>query len=212
MARIVRLAEGNENLALEEAVKALQEGKMIAYPTETSYGIGADALNEKAVEKVHEAKQQPKDKPISVIVADEKQAEKVAELDENARKLIHNFMPGPLTIVCRKGENVPDTLSRGSIAFRISGNKFARRLAEKFGGAITATSANLHGEPAIYSAKELKEKLGNKLDLIVDAGRLPHREASTIYNIINKRVIRRGAVSEEKILKVMRESRQCMET
>jgi len=200
LAAVVRLEKGNEEKAIEEAVKVLQKGGIIVYPTETCYGLGADALNEKAVEKVHLAKRQPREKPISVIAGNEKQAGEIAELDENARKLIHNFMPGPLTLVCEKKEVIPEVLTKDAIAFRIPGNEFARELAEKFGHAITATSANIHGEPAIYSAKEAEQKLGRSVDLIVDAGELPKREASTIYDLINKRIIREGPISEGQIV------------
>ena len=85
--------------ALEKAIKVLKSGGLVVYPTETSYGIGADALNPKVVERVHAAKKQPKEKSISVIVASERQADEIAEIDENARKLIREFMTGPLTLV-----------------------------------------------------------------------------------------------------------------
>ena len=198
MARVLK-----QEKALEEAVKVLKQGGVIIYPTETSYGVGADALNPEAIAKVHEAKQQPHDKPISVIVADEKQAEEIAEIGEKERKLIHNFMPGPLTLIAKKHNIVPKQLTSNGIAFRISSNEFARALASKFGHAITATSANLHGQPAVYSAKKTIEVFGKKVDLVVDAGELPRREPSTIYNLINKKIIREGPVSKEEILKAI---------
>lgn len=202
MAKIVKLSEGKEK-AIEKALEVLASGGIIVYPTETSYGVGADALNAEAVGKVHETKRQPKDKPISVIVANEKQAEEVAEIGKKERELIHNFMPGPLTLICRQKEIVPKNLTTTGIAFRIPGNEFAKELAEKFGKAITATSANLHGMPAIYSGKEAIEVFGNIVDLIVDAGELPKREASTIYCLINNVMFREGKISKQELEKVL---------
>ncbi len=199
MAEIVKIEQ-----AIEPALRILEQGGIVVYPTETSYGIGANALNAEAVEKVRLAKEQPSDKPISVIVAGEKQAEQVAELDQKARKLIHNFMPGPLTLICKQREIVPKNLASNGIAFRISSNPFALELAEKFGKPITATSANLHGHPAIYSAKEAIGVFSQRVDLIVDAGDLPRKEASTIYDIVNEKILRKGQIKREEILEALK--------
>jgi L-threonylcarbamoyladenylate synthase len=198
MAEIVKIEQ-----AMAPALKVLKEGGIIVYPTETSYGIGADALNSNAVEKVHLAKKQPNNKPISVIVASEEQAEQVAELNENARRLIHNFMPGPLTIISKKRETVPENLSSDTIAFRISSSPFAHELCEKFGKPITATSANLHNQPAIYSVKQAIEVFENRVDLIVDAGDLKQNAASTIYDSVNEKILREGQIKQEEILKAL---------
>ena len=200
MAKIVKIGQ-----AIAPALEVLRQGGIIVYPTETSYGIGADALNHNAVEKVHLAKGQPNDKPISVIVASEEQAEQVAELDEKARGLIHNFMPGPLTLICKKREIVPKNLSSDTVAFRISSNSFARELCEKFGKPITATSANLHNQPAIYSAKKAIEVFDSRVDLIVDAGDLQQNAASTIYDVATSTIMRRGTTPEDIIKKVLEE-------
>ncbi|MDP6670789.1 MAG: L-threonylcarbamoyladenylate synthase [archaeon] len=199
MAKIVKIEQ-----AIEPALQVLKEGGVIVYPTETSYGIGVDALSSNAVEKVHLAKKQPGSKPISVIVANEKQAEQVAELNENARRLIHNFMPGPLTLICKKREIAPKNLSSTGIAFRISSSPFAHELVEKFGRAITATSANLHNQPAIYSAKEAIEVFGDSVDLIVDADNLPKNEASTIYDSVNDKILREGQIKQGEILEALK--------
>lgn len=202
MATVIKLTKENSGKVLEKAAGILANGGLVVYPTETSYGIGADALNSEAVARVHEAKGQDKSKPISVIVGNAEQAEEVAEINDKALKLIHKFMPGPLTLVCRKKENVPEILSKDTVALRISANDFARALAEKF-GAITATSANLHGEEAIYSGKKTVEVFGEKVDLIVDAGELPKNKASTIYDVLNGKVLREGPVSGGEIGKVL---------
>ncbi len=201
MAETIKLA-GNKKTAIEKAVETLGKGGVIIFPTETSYGIGADALNKKAVEKVHKAKKQPNSKPISVIVADLKQAEKIAELSGEAKILAKKFFPGPLTIIAPE-KNVPKNLAKNGIAFRVPGNKFARELCSAFGKPITATSANLHGEPAIFDSKELIEKFLGKVDLIIGAGTLPKKTASTIYCTINHKILREGKITKKQIEKAL---------
>jgi L-threonylcarbamoyladenylate synthase len=199
----VKLGEASEKETIKEAVGVLLKGGVVVYPTETSYAIGADALNAGAVERVHEAKKQPKSKPVSVIVASEEQAEEIAQIEADTRRLIHNFMPGPLTLLCPKKRIVPQILSREGIAFRIPANRFARALAKELGRAITATSANIHGREALFSAKEAEQRLGKKVDLIVDAGQLPKREASTIFSVMHNKLLRKGPIKREQIEKVL---------
>ena len=188
---------------IERIVQVLKNGGIIVYPTETSYGIGADALNKKAVLKVHKVKMQSTSKPISIIVPSIEVAKKIGKMDNDAEKLVKKFMPGPLTLVVEKQKNVPSVLSKKTIAFRISSNKTANAIAKKFNGAITATSANLHGEGPIYSFKKALRIFDGKVDLIVDAGNLPKSRASTIYDIANRKLVRKGNVSEKDILKVI---------
>jgi len=187
------------------AASLLREGKIIAYPTETSYGIGANALDEKAVKRVHEVKGQGFGKPISVIVPSLDAAKKIGKIGKDAEKLVNEFMPGPLTLVVDKKENVPDALSEGGIAFRISSNPVANGIARIFKGAITATSANLTGEEPIFSGEEAAEKLGGKVDLIVDCGSLEKKEASTIFDMRTGKVLREGPVKGKEIMRVLGE-------
>jgi len=200
VAKIVKVEDEN---AISDAVRVLKNGGIIIYPTETSYGVGADALNEEAVEKVHKAKEQPHDKPISVIVAGEKQAEQVAYLNERSRELVHKFMPGPLTLISRHKEIVPANITTNGIAFRISSNEFASKLARSFGHAITATSANIHGKPAIYSAEEAIRVFGEKVNLIVDAGNMDKKPASTIYCTFSNILLRGGEIPKQELEKVL---------
>lgn len=197
--------------AIEKAIIVLEKKGTIIFPTETSYGIGADALDKKAVAKVHEAKQQSQSKPISVIVSDLEQAEKIAELNAEARILAKKFFPEPLTLIAKQKSTVPKNLSRKKIALRIPSNKFARELCKKFGKPITATSANIHEEPAIYSGKKAIEKFFGKVDLIIDAGRLPKRKASAIYDTIGHKIIREGKISEKQIKKELERRKKCRE-
>jgi len=199
---IIKLGKKNPAQALREAVQVLEKGGIIIFPTETSYGVGADALNQNAVEKVHEAKKQPHGKPISVVVADLKQAEQIADINEEAKALAKRFFPGPLTIIAPE-KNVPKNLTQNGIAFRVSSNKFAGELCRVFGKPITATSANIHGQEPIFSGKTAIEKFSGTADLIIDAGKLPQKKASTIYCTINHKILREGKITKKQIEKAL---------
>jgi len=199
MALVLRINEKNYYSVISEAVDFLKKGKIIIYPTETSYGLGADASNRKAIEKIHIIKEQPKNKPIPIIVPTLRIAKKFGKISKEGEKLIGKFMPGPLTLIVEKKESVPEELSGKGMAFRISSNKIANDLCKKLGNAITATSANIHSEEPIYLGKGAIEKFVNKVDLIIDAGTLPKRKASTLYDVKSRKVLREGPVKEKEI-------------
>ena len=200
--RIIKVKETSLEEIASIAADYLKKGKLIIYPTETCYGLGADALNKEAVKKVHDTKRQSYEKPISVIVPDVEVAAKFGELDEKTKRLVKKFMPGPLTLIVKKIKEIPDLLSKETIAFRISSNEIANMIAKEFDSGITATSANLHGEKEIYDSCEVIEKFNGKVDLIIDAGTLEENKPSTIYDAVNKKIIREGRIKEEEIEKV----------
>lgn len=183
---------------IEKARKIIEDGGLIISPTETAYGIAADALNPDAVEKVFEAKQRSREKGLTVIVDSMEQAERYAELTDDERKLVEAFMPGPLTLVCEKNEEVPDVLNE-KFVFRVSSGEVARKLAED--GPITATSANISGEKTSYRVEDISEELRQKVDYIIDAGELEPSGTSTVAEVNNGEVVihRRGPVSREDI-------------
>ncbi len=205
MAIIKQLIGGNERAIIEKAARIMKQGGVIIFPTESSYGLGADGTNENAIKKLVAIKQQPEEKNISVIVSDLKQAKQFGIINEEAEKLVQRFMPGPLTLIVPKRQSVPGALSEKTIAFRISSNKTARELCKVLGNAITATSANLHGRPNIYSGKEVIKQFNNRVHMIIDAGELPRNQPSTIYDVENKRVLRHGPVSEQEIKQALGE-------
>ncbi|MEW5956032.1 MAG: L-threonylcarbamoyladenylate synthase [Candidatus Micrarchaeota archaeon] len=194
--------------AVGKALAVLRGGGVIAYPTETCYGLGADATSESAVKKVFEAKNRPAGKPFVVIVADEKTAGEYFELDAVARRLMQTFMPGPLTLVvpARRGLLAKNVLKNGCAAFRIPSHSFALSLAQAFGKPVVSTSANLSGEPPSYSAKRVAKEFGGKTSLLVDAGGLPRRKPSTIVDLTGRTpvLLRRGpnAARVRRFLKV----------
>lgn len=183
--------------AIKKAIHVLKNGGVIIYPTETAYGLGVDATNVKAVKKIFEIKKRPLEKKISVIVSSLDMAKRYLRFDKSkivekrVSLLVNKFMPGPLTLVVGKN------------AFRITANKIALSLVRKFGKPITATSANISGKPAIYEINGIKKTFEDKVDLIMDAGNLPRRRLTTVFNVDKMKILRRGEISEKDILKVI---------
>lgn len=190
---------------VSEAVKELKHGRAIVFPTETSYAIGADATSKKAVKKIVAIKQQPKAKEISVIASSLNQIKKYSKITKETKKLAEKFFPRPLTLVVPKKKNSLNWLGKKTLAFRISSNRIAFEICRKLGRPITATSANIHGSPAIYSGKKAIREFAGKVSLIIDAGRLKKKKASTLFDVQNKTVLREGEIKEKEIARVLME-------
>jgi len=189
---------------LKKAKKVIENGGIVIYPTETAYGIAADATNEEAIEKVYQAKNRPKEKGITTIVKNLEQAKKYGNISEKEEKIIEEFMPGPLTLITSKKESstLPDNLNKDFV-FRISSSKTARELASKT--PITATSANISGKNTSYSIESISDKLKNKVDYIIDEGVLDPQPTSTIARIENKniKIYREGPIAKKELEKVL---------
>ncbi len=192
---------------MDEIVATLKAGELVVYPTDTLYGVGADPFNENSVKKVYIAKNRPFDMPLSIAVSNEKMMESVAVLNDNARKLIRNFLPGPLTIMLTKKPNLPDILTSGSnqIGIRIPDHPFAIRLIDKF-GPITSTSANLHSHPDPVEASVAQKDLKGHIGICVDCGKTKFAEPSTIIDVSEGlvEIIRKGVISQEQIENALR--------
>lgn len=193
---------GSIEKQIEEAKKIIEEGGIVVFPTETAYGIAADATSRVAVEKVYEAKKRPRSKGLTAIVDSLKTAEKYAELSNRERKVIEKFMPGPLTLVGEKKSSVPDNLNE-DFAFRISSGEVADRLSEV--GPITATSANVSGQDTSYSIEDISDELLDKVDYVIDAGELNEGPTSTIAAIREDdvKVFREGPIKKKELEKVL---------
>lgn len=183
---------------IEEAKQIIEDGGVVVFPTETAYGLAADVLNPDAVEKVYEAKQRPRSKGLTAIVDSRETAERYAELSEREKKVVEEFMPGPITLVSEKKDDVPDNLNQ-DFAFRVSSGDVASQLAEV--GPITATSANVSGESTSYSVESISEELLEKVDGVVDRGELSDGPTSTIVEISDGDIIihREGPISKDEI-------------
>lgn len=188
---------------VEEAKEVLGNGGIVIFPTETAYGIAADATNPEAVEKVYELKERPREKGLTTIASSLSQVEEYAELSENEKEIVENFMPGPLTLVAEKKSHVPDGLNENFV-FRISSSEIARTLAEDF--PITATSANISGQETSYSVEDIDPGLRQRADYIIDVGELEHSPTSTIAEVNNSHLVihRRGPITREQLKDVLK--------
>jgi len=178
----------------------LKKGGLVIYPTETCYGLGADATNLKAVKKIIRVKGRKSSKFIPIIISDMKMAERYIVLNNDIKKLMRKFMPGPLTLVAKKKRMKTKTLLGG---FRIPSNKLALGLVKKFGKPVTATSANISDNKPIYKIKEIKRVFLGRVDLIIDAGSLPRKRPSTVFDVSGRKIIRKGRISKKDVLKII---------
>jgi L-threonylcarbamoyladenylate synthase len=193
---------------LVEAVRVLCEGGVVAFPTETFYGLGADARNETAVEKIFRIKGRNFRNPLSVIVANDRDViPLVEEIPAAAKILMQTFWPGPLTLVFRASSSVLPrlTANTGKIGIRVSSHPLARLLAGGLGGPLTATSANLSGGPECSSADAVIRALGELSGSVIDGGEIPGGAGSTILDvtIFPPRILREGAISGDFILNAL---------
>jgi len=190
-----------EKIFLEIAADIIKDGGVVIYPTDTAYGIGADILNKKAVDKLNLAKSRHPEKQYTAIVSDIKMAEKFCVIGDSEKRLIKKFMPGPLTLVLSKKDIVPDFIQKTDFAFRIPDCEIAREICSISGAAITASSANISGEETPYSVDEINSILKENVDLILDAGKLEKKKTSTICRVDEGKVLilRAGAIAEKDI-------------
>src|SRR3990172_13353259 len=182
-----------------------KKGGIIAYPTETFYGLGVDPFNETAVKKLFNLKGREADKPISILVKDKKMLAEVAEeIPLSAEKLIKKFWPGPLTIILKAKKSIPITLraGTGTIAVRISSNTITQKLLEAIDSPITTTSANPSGKKSPVTASEVMNYFKNKVDLILDGGVLSGKLGSTIVDVTegDLKIIRAGEIPIERVV------------
>lgn len=194
----------DRKLEILAAAAALQRGEVIVYPTETLYGLGADALNVAAVEKVLQLKGRDPNNPIPVLVADRTMLNSlVAEVPALAEKLIARFWPGPLTIVFAARKDIPRPLLNraGGIGVRISNQPIAVQLVKSLGRPITATSANPSGKPPARTVDEAKKYFAARIESYINGGELASRTGSTVVEIIANRIriIREGEITREQL-------------
>lgn len=175
---------------LDRAVSVLMHDGIVIYPTETVYGLGADAFSDNAILKVYEAKKRPLAQPLSIAVAGFDMLSAVAIVEPAMEAFLEKFLPGPVTVVLRAKHSVPRMLTGGTgmIGIRIPAHETALQLIERFDSPITATSANLHGarEPAAPDECTVPR------DLFIDGGRLPGTP-STVIDLTTMAILRRGA-------------------
>ncbi|HEX6173354.1 MAG TPA: L-threonylcarbamoyladenylate synthase [Candidatus Binatia bacterium] len=189
---------------LSQAIASLERGDVVVFPTETVYGLGADALNPAAVEKVFKLKGRNPDTPIPIIVADQAMLKDlVEEIPSIARKLMERFWPGPLTLVLPAVPGTPKQLLNrtGGIGVRISSQPIATQLARDLRRPLTATSANPSGQPAASTIEQAQNYFAGEIEIFLDGGKLPSKSGSSVVEVSDERIkiIREGEISIESL-------------
>ncbi len=185
------------------AASVINNGGTILYPTETLYGLGADALSEVSVRRVFDVKGRPYGNPIPILVKDIEMFDRMAILSDEASKLIDRFLPGALTLILNQRVRFPEliTAGTGTVAVRISSHPFVKRLFEYLSQPLTATSANISGMDNLYDIKDIIDAFRSRVDLIIDSGSLPPSKGSTVVDLTKTppSIIREGDISTELI-------------
>lgn len=197
-----------EQSRIEIAAQVLRKGGTVAFPTETVYGLGADALDPKAVAKIFMAKGRPSDNPLIVHISDIRQVDRlVKNIPERAIKLMELFWPGPLTIVFKKADIIPDIISAGldTVAIRFPSHPVAQALIQAAGIPIAAPSANTSGKPSPTVAQHVINDLLGKIDMIIEGGPARVGLESTVVDLTEETpaLLRPGGVTYEQLKKIM---------
>jgi L-threonylcarbamoyladenylate synthase len=201
---LIKLTQENYHDVLNEAVNVLVAGGIIAYPTETLYGLGAKYDVEQALERIFMLKNRPEEKALTLITGESAQLSLIVEfIPPIAQELMNSYWPGPLTLVFKAKKGIPRSIVlNNTVAVRIPGDSFALRLARAVSFPFTATSANISNMPAAQDARTVVSYFGDKLDLIIDGGKTLGEPPSTIVDVTGEdaKVIREGAVKIERFL------------
>lgn len=191
--------------AIPEALKVLQSGGLVAFPTDTVYGLGALAFNGKAIEQIYIAKGRPETKAIPILLADPDDLAKVCvEPNPLVVKLASRFWPGPMTLIVPKHPDLPDAVSSTpTVGVRVPDHTVARMLLH-YAGPMAVTSANLSGQTSPVTAQEVLDQLDGRIDLILDGGQTPGGIPSTVVDCSGDEpvILREGPITMEHILKI----------
>lgn len=192
--------------AIAQALRMLQTGGLVAFPTDTVYGIGALAFDGNAVESIYAAKERPMEKSIPVLLGDAADLEKVAmDIPDSARRLSDRFWPGPLTIIVPRRPELPEAISStATVGVRVPDHEFARALLQA-AGPLAVTSANVSGAQSPLTAQEVYEQLGGRIALILDGGRTPGGVPSTLVDCTSAelKVLREGPLALERLMSAL---------
>lgn len=209
MTRIIKINTlSPEPSRINEAAEIIKKGGTVAFPTETVYGLGADALNPDAIKKVFKAKGRPSDNPLIVHISDMEALKLIAmRPSKTALSLMDAFWPGPLTVILKKKKVVPEIVTGGldTVAVRMPDNKIALSLINKSGVPLVAPSANLSGRPSPTKAKDVADDLSGRIDAVIDGGKTKIGIESTVIDMttIPPTILRPGGLTVEEIEKVI---------
>jgi len=189
---------------IDEAADVLRTGGVLAYPTDTLYGLAVDPRRDPSVRRLFEVKARDRASAVTLIAADLAQAQKAGTFDASELALARALWPGPLTIVVPASESLSKRLSGdlGTVGVRVPAHAVARALAASFGWCVTATSANISGRPPALTADEVAAALADRIDALVDAGPTPGGPPSTIVEVAEGRLVlrRSGAIAWDRVL------------
>jgi L-threonylcarbamoyladenylate synthase len=189
------------------AAQTVVKGGLVCYPTDTVYGLGCDPLNPAAVEKAIAAKEK-RAKPMPVLVRAANDAKQLTDFSESAERLTNRFWPGPITIVLSAKDRVPSILApQRTLGVRSPKHAVCQQLLGLCSGYLVGTSANLSGRPPATSAAEVEDQLGDRVDIILDAGKSSLGVASTVVDLTKPRltIVREGPIAKAEILRCLRE-------
>lgn len=207
--KILKLSKQNQRLIITQAVSVLKAGGLVIFPTETVYGAGVNATDPRAVSKLLIYKKRPAGKAVSIAVSDKTMAEKYVEINKDAERIYNNFLPGPVTVISNSRHKTDRRLEaeNGTLGIRIPQHKLLLQIIRKLGFPVTATSANSAGKKTPYSITDIFNNLSAKqkqlIDLVIDAGKLPPNEPSTVLDTTrsNMQILRQGKLGLDKLLK-----------
>jgi L-threonylcarbamoyladenylate synthase len=191
--------------SIQRALEILRKGGLVAFPTDTVYGLGAPAFDGKAVESIYLAKDRPSEKSIPVLIGDDTDLEKLsADISDIVRRLVSRFWPGPLTLIVPKKPTLPESVSAtATVGVRVPDHSVARRLLRD-AGPMAVTSANISGQPSPATAQEVFDQLSGRIELIIDGGKTPGGVPSTLVDCTGSeiKVLREGPITLGQILAV----------
>ena len=202
--KYIDLRNDNDYNKIKPAADSIRQGKLVLFPTETVYGIGANALDEKAVKDIFNAKGRAQDNPLIVHIADIDMLNDLGQnIGEIELKLMKTFWPGPLTIVLEKKPIIPSVITGGldTVAIRMPSNEIARKLIKYSGCPIAAPSANVSGKPSGTLVEDIIEELDGKVDYIIDSGKVDIGVESTVVRVVDNvvHILRPGKITPEDI-------------
>lgn len=213
MTRVLKIDPFDIDFSLiKKAAAVIKKGGLVAFPTETVYGLGANVFDQGAVSKIFEAKARLPNKPLGVCISNLDQLSRIVSLvPKEAEAIIANFLPGPLTLILPKKSVVsPDvTASLNSVGVRYPDNKIALALIDSAGVPLATTSANISGQPSPSTAQEVLAQLSSRIDLLIDGGPTKLKMVSTVIDFSSSppKIIREGVLSKEEIDQFLLEKR-----
>lgn len=196
---------------IQKAAQYILDGQVIAYPTETIYGLGADVFNKKAVKKIYDLKARDYGLPVAILVASVQMLrELVTAIPERAEVLMRRYWPGPLTILFEVNSSFPKSLvtNTGKVGARVSSHPIVAALVSRTGRPITTTSANRSGFPPSLNVKHIRKYFGDKIPCVIDGGECEPSRGSTVVDVTEEtmRIIREGTIPAEEVIRCFQQS------